>query len=134
MMNAAMPRSTPSSAAHSGSAAPYVAPLRIIRRPVHVVRGVARIQPTGMGAEWTRIPERVHLLVVEVVVAHRIRAKFGVVGLRPKHQWRTAAPASYELRGEQFLLIRCFRMLEKVVAERRDVFLQSAVRHVAAVA
>ena len=32
MMNAAMPRSTPSSGAPSGSAGPYVAPRRIIRR------------------------------------------------------------------------------------------------------
>ena len=115
MMNAAMPRSTPSSGAPSGSAGPYVA-------------------PAGMRAERKRIPERIHLLVVEVVVAHRIRTELGIVGLRCQHQWRTAAPSSHELRGEQFLFLRCFRILEQVVAERRDVFLQSAVRHIAAVA
>ena len=49
---------------------------------VHVVRGVTRIQPAGVRAERTRVPERIHLLVVEVVVAHRIRAELGIVLVR----------------------------------------------------
>ena len=101
---------------------------------VHVMRGVARIEPAGMRAERTCISERIHLLVVEVVVAHRIRAELGIVLVRREHQWRTAAPAPHELRRQQFLLFRRFRVLEQIVAKRPDVLLQPAVRHVAAVA
>jgi len=51
MMNTAMPRSTPSSGADSGSAGPSPAPGLDHSPTIHVVRRVTRIQPTGVRAE-----------------------------------------------------------------------------------
>jgi hypothetical protein len=62
MMNAAMPRSTPSLGA-PGSAGP--SPALDHSPTIHVVRRVARIQPTGVRAERARIAERIHLLVAD---------------------------------------------------------------------
>jgi hypothetical protein len=101
---------------------------------IHVVRRVARIQPTGVRAERAHIAERIHLLVVEVVVAHGICAEFRVILVRRQHQPRTTAPPAHELRRNQPLVIRGYRILAEVGAEHRHVFLQPAVRHVTAVA
>ena len=74
--------------------------------PVHVVRGVARVEASRVRSQRAGIPERIHLLVVEVVVAHRVRAQLGIVLVRCQHQRRAAAPAAHELRGEQLLIVR----------------------------
>ena len=100
---------------------------------VHVVGGVAWIEPACMRSQRARVAERVHLLVVVVVVAHRIRAQFGIVLVRCEHQWRAAAPAAHELGGQQFLTLRGVGILAQMVAERADVLLQSPICHVAAV-
>ena len=41
--------------------------------PVHIVRGVARVEASRVRSERAGIAERIHLLVVEVVVAHGVR-------------------------------------------------------------
>ena len=73
--------------------------------PVHVVPRVARIHAPHVRAQRNRIAERVHLLVVEVVVALRVCAQLGVIRLGRKHEWRAAAPAAHELGGDELLLL-----------------------------
>ena len=53
--------------------------------PVHVVRGVARVEASRVRSERAGIPEWIHLLIVEVVVAHRIRAKLRIILVRCQH-------------------------------------------------
>ena len=52
---------------------------------VHVVRGVARVQAPGVRSQRAGVAVRIHLLVVEVVVAHADR--------RPAPDRRARAPA-----------------------------------------
>ena len=87
-----------------------------------------------MRSQRTGISVRVHLFVVEVVVAHRIRAEFRVVVLGCQHQGCAAAPAAHELRGQQLLTVGAVSVVSDVVAEQRHVLLQAPVRHVAPIA
>ncbi len=76
---------------------------------------------------------RIHLLVVEIVVAHRVCAEFGIVGVRCQHQRCAAAPAAHELGGQQVLSLGGVGVLAQVVTEHRHVFFESPVGHIAAV-
>ena len=102
--------------------------------PVHVVRSVARVEASRVRSQRASIPVRIHLLIVEVVVAHTVRAQLGIVLIRCQHQRGTAAPAAHELRGEQFLIVRRVGVLVQIVAEQSNVLLQPPVGHVASIA
>ena len=87
---AAIPRSMPSSGAPSGSGGPYVPPRRT---PVHVHCCIARVHAAYVCTERAAITVRVHLCVIEIVVALIIGTKLGVIFIRRKDAWSAAAPA-----------------------------------------
>ena len=92
------------------------------------------IHAAHMRAERNRISVRVHLLVVEIVVALRIGAKRRVVFIGRQHERRATAPAAHELRGYEFLFFRCLAVLAQELAESAHMLLHAAISHVAAVA
>ena len=77
---------------------------------------------------------RVLLLVVEVIVALRVRAERRVVPLRSQHERRAAAPAPHQLGGNQLLRLRSGPIRLEEVAERADMLFQATIGHEAAVA
>ena len=97
-------------------------------------RRVARIHAPDVRAERDRIAVRVHLAVVEVVVALQVGAERRVVLLGRQHERRAAAPAAHQLRRDQLLLLRRLAVLAEELAERADVLLELAVGEIAAVA
>src|SRR5262245_39642411 len=101
--------------------------------PVHVVPGVAEIHAPDVGAERRRVPLRVHLCVIEVVVALWIGRELGIILRGRQRQRRAAAPAAHQLGGDEFLLFRRSTVRPEKVPEPADVLLQSAVREIASV-
>src|SRR5688572_4976410 len=67
---------------------------------IHVHGGVARVHAPDVGAEWDRVAVRVHLSVIEVVVALWIRRQLGVVLRWRKHERCAAAPPAHQLRRD----------------------------------
>ena len=117
MMNAAMPRSDAVVGRPVGQCGTVGGAASDHPATVHVVRGVARVEPPRVRTQRTCIAEGVHLLVVVVVVAHGICAQLGVVLVGCQHQRGPAAPAAHELGGQQLLVVRRFGVLAKVVTE-----------------
>src|SRR6266536_2282545 len=101
---------------------------------VHIVPRVEGIRASNVRAERHRIPMRVHLPVVEVVVSLHIGAQRRIVSLGRKHERRAATPAAHKFRRDQLLLFGRFAVLAQEVAEFADMLLQAAISHVAAVA
>ena len=62
-----------------------------------LVESTRRMSP--LRSEWDGVTVRIHLLVVEVVVAHGVCAQFRIVTLGGEDQRGTAFPAAHELRG-----------------------------------
>ena len=73
--------------------------------PVHVGSRVPRVHPAAMGAERNGIAQRVHLLVVEIVVPLHIGAEHRIILLGGQYQRRAAAPPAHELGGDELLLL-----------------------------
>ena len=94
---------------------------------------VARIHPANVRAKRDRVAVRVHLLVVEVIVALRVGAKRRIVFIGRKHERRAAAPAAHQLGRDQLLLLRSVAMLAEEVAKLAHMLRKPAVGHVAAV-
>src|SRR5215475_1342634 len=87
-----------------------------------------------MCTERDRIAMRVHLCVIEVVVALGITGEPRVISLRRKDERSPATPAAHQFCSEQFLCFACrASMLTKKFAKGGDVFLQSAISHIAAI-
>ena len=101
--------------------------------PVHVVPRVARIYPANVRAKRDRIAVRVHLLVVEVVVALHVGAQRRIVFFRREHERRSAAPAPHQLGRDQFLLLGSVAVLPEKLAKFPHMLLEPPVGHVAAV-
>ena len=95
---------------------------------------VARIHAAHVRAERNGVAVRIHLRVVEVVVALRIGAELRIVLLGRQHQRSAAAPAAHQLRRDQFLLLGCVAVLLQEIAETPDVLLEAPVGEKAAVA
>ena len=134
MMNTAMPAIHPIVGSALGECRPIPRPPPDHSPTIHVVRRVARIQPTGVRAERARIAERIHLLVVAVVVAHGSAPSSGsslsrasTLGAPLRQRPMNFAAGSSSSSG-------VFRILVEVGAEQRHVFLQPGVRQVIAVA
>src|SRR5262249_27100047 len=70
--------------------------------------------------------------VVEIVVAFGVRAERGVVDIRSERQWRTAAPASDQLRGDQFPILLSASIRLKEPIERANTRLILAKAHIGA--
>ena len=68
-------------------------------------------------AERYRIALRIHLLIVEVVVALRIGTERRIVLVGCQHQRCAAAPAAHQLCRNQFLFFGCPPVLAQEVAE-----------------
>ena len=94
---------------------------------------VARIYPANVRAERDRVAVRVHLLVVEVVVALHVGAQLRIVFFGGEHERRAAAPAPHQFGRDQFLLLRGVAVLPEKLAKLPHMLLEPAVGHVAAV-
>src|SRR5262245_2266437 len=68
--------------------------------PVHVRSGVTRIHAPNVRAEWNGITVRIHLPVIEVVIALRVRAERRIIVIRRQNERSAAAPASHQLRRD----------------------------------
>ncbi|GHF34126.1 hypothetical protein GCM10010359_40730 [Streptomyces morookaense] len=68
------------------------------------------------------------------VTAVRVGAEGGVVGLGGKRQGSTAAPASHDLRGDDFLVLGSGGVVLQAAAEGGDVLVELAEDRVTAVA
>src|SRR5262245_10249620 len=102
--------------------------------PVHVVPGVAEIHAPDVGAERRRVPLRVHLCVIEVVVALWIGRELGIVLRGRQRQRCAAAPAAHQLRRDQLLAFRRGpAVLPKEIAKPADVLLHLPIREKASV-
>jgi len=111
----------------SGAAADHAA-------AAHIVRRVAGIHAPHVRAERHRIAMRIHLLIVEVVVALRIGTERRIVLVGCQHQWCAAAPAAHQLCRNQLLFFGRLAVLAQEVAELADMLFQAAISHVAAIA
>ena len=100
---------------------------------VHVRRRVARIHPPHVRAERNGIAERVHFLVIKVVIPLRIRSERRVIPFGREHERRAAAPAAHQLRGDKLLLLARRTVLAQKLAKLHDMFLQTTIGHVTAV-
>ena len=100
---------------------------------IHVHGRVARVHAPDMGTEWDGVAVRVHLSVIEVVVALRVRSKLRVVLRWREHERCAAAPPAHQLRGDQFLLLRRGAVRSQEIAEGAHVLVHPAIGEKAAV-
>ena len=131
---AAMPRSTPSSGRALRQRRPVGPAAADDAAAIHVHGRIARVHAPDVGAERDRVAVRVHLSVIEVVVALRVRRKLGVVLRGREHERCAAAPSPHQLRRDQFLLLRRGAVRSQEVAECADVLFDPAIGEKAAVA
>ena len=102
--------------------------------PLHVRRSIAGIHAPNMCSERNGIALRVHFCVIEVVIALVISSERGIVLVRRQNKRSSAAPASHQLRCNQFLALGCWAtMLTQKVAKSTDMLLQSAIGHEGAI-
>jgi hypothetical protein len=87
-----------------------------------------------VSAQRTGISVRVHLLVVEVVVTHRVRTQLRIVALRCEDQRSAATPTAHELRGQQLLFLGRSGVGTDVVTEQRHMLMQPSIRRIGPVA
>src|SRR4051812_40493287 len=77
---------------------------------------------------------RVHFSIIEIVVALVISSECGIVLLGRQNERSSAAPASHQLRRDQFLALNSWAtMLTKKVAKSTDMLLQSSIGHEGAI-
>src|SRR4029450_12937403 len=87
-----------------------------------------------MRSKGNSVPLGVHLRVIEAVVALVINSKCRIVLLGRQNERSAAPPASPQLRRDQLLALVCWSaMLSQKVAERANMFLQSAISHEGAI-
>src|SRR3954463_7666653 len=101
--------------------------------PLHVGGGVAWVHPPNVRTERNGITVRVHLGIIEVIVALGIGGERRIVLFRRKNERSPTAPAAHQFRGNEVLLLKRPAVLSQEIAKPADVLLQSAVSHIAAI-
>src|SRR5947199_5160210 len=102
--------------------------------PVHVHCGIARVHAPDVRTERTAIAVRVHLCVIEIIVALRISTELWIVLIGREDKRSAAPPSSHQLGSYQLLLFRCFTMGSEEIAKRAYVLFHSQIGNIAAVA